>query len=407
MLKSILPLALLAVCAGTTMAAAADVDAKTTIGGEAFFDFTHINQQQNGNDVAATGTGFDVKRFYLIANHSFDDIWSANLTTDAQYVNSTTSTVTTTSGSTTVVTTAGSGSVAEVFIKRLYLQAKLNDAFVLHVGAYNASWAPFVEGLYGYRYIEKTATDRLGFANTADWGLNVTGKVADGLVTYSASVVNGGGFKNPSRSKDVDFDGRVGVSPVEWLTLGAGFYSGHLGQITQAVSAYASNTATRFDFVAAVQVSGIRVGAEYFQAKNYKAASATTGVYSGPGGVVVATTATGTVVSDEATGFSSWASYEFAPQYSVFARFDQAKPSKDIHTNLKDRYFHAGVAYKPIKQLDLSLVYKNEKVDNGAISISSADANGSYTIGGTGVAKTGPFTGGKFSEVGIYAHYNF
>jgi hypothetical protein len=391
MRKQILTAAVLASCAGTA-AVAADIGSNTTVGGQAFLDVSHITQQQNGVDVAPTGTGFDAKRFYLTVDHKFDDTWSANLTTDAQF-------------------SSTSGGVTEVFIKKLYLQGKFDDALVVHAGAYTSPWAPFVEGLYGYRYIEKTATDRLGFAQTADWGLNATGKFADGMATYSISVVDGGGYKNPTRTKDVDVEGRVGVSPVKWLTLGAGFYSGHLGQVTQANSNFASNNATRWNFVAGVNFMGWRVGGEYFNAKNYKTASASTGVQSGPGGVVVATNGTatspGTVVSDTADGFSGWVSYSFTEQLAVFGRYDEAKLSKDFVTGLKDTYFNVGVAYKPTKALDLALVYKDEKVDDGTVSVSAGDANSSYTIGGTGVAGTGTTTGGKFDEIGVYAQYNF
>ena len=58
-------------------------------------DFGHISNQQNGVDVSPTGTGFDIKRFYLIVDHKFDNIWSANLTTDAQYLSDKTTTVVT------------------------------------------------------------------------------------------------------------------------------------------------------------------------------------------------------------------------------------------------------------------------------------------------------------------------
>jgi hypothetical protein len=386
MRKKILAATLLVSCAGTA-AVAADSGSSTTVGGQAFLDISQISQQQNGVDVPPTGTGFDAKRFYLSVDHKFDAVWSANLTSDAQFDS--------TSG------------VTEVFIKRLYLQAKVDDAFIVHAGSYNMPWISIVEGLYGYRYVEKTATDRLGFANTTDWGLNATGIFGNGLITYSASVVNGGGFKNPTRSKDVDFEGRVGLKPVDWLTLGAGFYSGHLAQIIATNENFASNTATRWDIVAGVNVAGFRVGAEYFDAKNYKTASALTGLQSGPGGVVVAATATGAVVTDEADGVSSWVSYNFTDQWSVFGRYDEAKLSKDVAKNLKDTYFNLGVAYKLSKTLDLALVYKNEKVDDGTIKVSGADAGGSYTIGGTGVAGTGTTTGGKFDEVGVYAQYNF
>lgn len=387
MFKQIFAAVALAGC-GLTLTAHADtaVGDNTTIGGQAFLDLSHISQQTNGVDVAPTGTGFDAKRFYLVVDHKFNDVWSADLTTDAQYSSS---------------TTAGSGGVTEVFIKKLYLQGKFDDAFVAHLGAYTSPWAPFVEGLYGYRYIEKTQTDRLGFANTADWGLNATGKVADGLLVYSASVVNGGGYKNPSRSKDVDFEGRIGLVPVKGLTIGAGFYSGHLAQITQTNSNFASNDASRWDLTVGYVIQGFHVGAEYFEAKNYKTVnSAAAGVFGTS--AVVAATATGAVPSDKADGFSSWVSYDFNDQVSVFGRYDEAKLSKDVDSGLKDTYFNVGVAYKAGKHIDLALVYKNEKVDHGTVSISSADANSSYAIGGINAA-----TGGKFDEIGVYSQLSF
>lgn len=394
MSKQILPaVALLA--SGLSLAAHADTAPSTTIGGEAFFDLTHISQQQNGVDVAPTGTGFDVKRFYLVVDHTFDDVWSADLTTDAQYISTATNTGLSNS------TTASSGGVTEVFIKRLYLQGKLDDAFVVHIGSYTSPWVPFVESLYGYRWVEKTALDRLGLGNTADWGVNATGKFGDTGVTYSASVVDGAGYKNPTRTKDVDFEGRIAWVPVMGLTVGAGFYSGHLGQVTQANDSFKSNTATRWDVVVGYTSGGFRVGAEYFNAKNYKTVNnVTAGVFGTS--AVVAASATAAVPSDEADGESVWASYNFTDKVAVFARYDDAKLSKDVLSRLKDTYFNFGVAFKPSKRVDLALVYKNEKVENGATSIGSGDANTSYTIGGINSS-----TDGKFDEIGVYGHFNF
>ena len=380
----------------------------TTVGGQSFMDFGHISNQQNGLDVSPTGTGFDIKRLYLIVDHKFDEVWSADLTTDAQYIADKTTSLVTSAGppvkTVTVTTGGGSGGVAEVFIKKLYLQATLSDAFVVHAGSYTSPWAPFVESLYGYRYIEKTQTDRLGYANTADWGLNASGKMGDGVFTYSLSVINGGGFKNPSRSKYVDYEGRVGVAPVKWLTFGAGFYSGHLGQVNTANQNFPNNTASRWDLVVGVHAAGFRIGGEYFHAKNYKSASATTGVYSASGITSNSTTAP---LADTATGYSVFTSYEFNQMWSVFGRYDQAKPSKDVVSVLKDTYLNVGVSVKPRKGVDLALVYKNEKVENGQISVSGADANGSYTIGGTGSSTNGLTTDGKFDEVGLYAQFTF
>jgi hypothetical protein len=390
-----------------TAAMAADVGANTTVDGLVYADLSDIDQQQNGNDVAPSGYGFDIKRAYLIVNHTFSNVWSANLTTDAQYISSTSGTGYTNSA------TSNSGGVAELYVKLLYLQARLNGAFVVHAGSYNDPWITFVQNFYGYRYVEKTEVERLGFANSADWGLNASGIAGgNGIFSYSASVLNGGGYKNPTRSKDMDFDGAFIIKPLAWLNFGAGFYAGHLGQITQTSADYASNTATRWDLTAAVVSNGIRVGAEYYNARNYKTAMATTGVLSGPGGVVVATNATakdptGTVVGDDADGYSAWASYRFLRRWSVFTRYDHSKLSKDYDPKLTDQYFNFGVSYEPLPTIDLALVYKHEQVTDGSITIAGADGNAAYTIGGTGVAATGIKTSGQFNEVGVYTQYVF
>jgi len=387
---------------GLSLNALADVEVapNTTVGSQVFADVSHISNESVGNAVAPDGTGFDVKRFYLIVDHMFNDVWSANLTTDAQYISSPSVTVTPGATKATTTSTTNSGAVTEVFIKKLYLQAKFDDAFVLHAGSYTSPWIGLVEGLYSYRWVEKTTEDRLGFANTADWGLHATGAFSSGI-NYALSAVNGNGYKNPSRSKDVDLEGQVNwVSPFG-VTVAAGFYEGHLGQINAANEDYDKNTATRVNGAINYQFQGLRVGGEYFVAKNYKTVNTLTAGVFGTS-AVVASTATGIVPDDKAKGGSVWASYAFFDQYSVFARYDDTTLSDDRLPGLKDKYFNIGVGYKPIKQVDTALVYKYEKVDNGVNSIGGADANGSYTIGGTNA-----LTSGKFSEIGVYAAYKF
>jgi hypothetical protein len=408
MRKQILTVAFLTSCAGTTAAVAADIGANTTVGGQAFADFGYI-KLQNENlagqkiDAPPTGVGFDIKRFYLIADHKFNDVWSADITLDAQYSTASTTIVTTPTGTATALTNQnGSGGVTEVMVKKLYLEGKFSDALIFHAGAYTSPWAPFVEGLYGYRYIEKTTIDRLGFGNTADWGLNATGKFGpSGMLGYSFSIVDGAGYKNPTRTKSPDYEGRISVVPVKWLTVGAGFYAGHLGQVTATNENFARNTATRFDGIVAVNVSGVRAGVEYFTAKNYKTVNSLAASVYGTS-AVVASSATTVPVSDKADGESAFVSYNFNSQFSVFGRYDHTKLSKDVAPNLKDDYFNIGAAYKPLKTIDLALVYKNEKVKNGTNSISGADANGSYTIGGANGTLNG-----HFDEVGFYMQWSF
>lgn len=411
--NSLITTAVLAACsaASTAGAAGVDVGANTTVGGELFADFSHIQLQNESAagqrvDTAPTGTGFDIKRLYLIVDHRFNDVWAADLTTDAQFSTAATTTVSTpppagstTPGTATALTNQNtSGGATEVMIKKLYLEGAFNKLFVLRIGSYNMPWTALVENAYGYRYIEKVTTDRLGFANTADWGLHASGVYGANLVSYQLSVVNGGGYKNPTRTKDVDVEGRVGVNPISWLTLGGGFYSGHLGQITATNENFPKNTATRYDALAAVNIIGIHAGVEWFQAKNYKTVNSA----SAYGTSAIVNTATVGPVDDKATGTSTFVSYDFNSQFQAFARYDNAKLSADVNPNLRDEYFNLGGVYKPIKPLDIAVVYKNEKVEHGSNSISGANANSSYTIGGANSNRYG-----RFSEYGVYAHYKF
>ena len=167
----------------------------TTLSGKMYVDFTNIDQKNSDTGkTASSGTGLDVKRFYLSVTHQFDDIWSANLTTDFSYV-------------------AADGET-NLFVKKAYVQGKFDDAAVLRIGSADMPWIPFVENYYGFRYVENTLIDRLKYGNSADWGIHLGGDFgADKTVNYAVSVVNGNGYKNPSRSKGVDVEGRVGFVP--------------------------------------------------------------------------------------------------------------------------------------------------------------------------------------------------
>ncbi len=349
MLRQFLVVSTLASAVAAPLAMAADTAEKTTVGGKAYIDLTNINQDSDGVDADTSGTGVDVKRFYVGIDHVFDDTWSANVTTDFNYV--------------------GNDGETQVYIKKAFLQAKISDAFVVRAGSADLPWVPFVEGLYGYRYVENVLVDHLKFGTSADWGVHAFGKA--GVVSYAASVVNGAGYKNPTRSKSMDVEGRVSVEPVKGLTIAAGFYNGKLGQEKESVDA--QHTAERLDAVVAYVNSKFRVGAEYFEAKNWKQ-------------VLAATT-------DKADGYSVWGSVNFTDNLAVFARYDDADPSKDLAPDLNDTYFNVGLAFKPRKNVDLALVYKQDKVESGTWSTSNG------TIGG--VDK------GKYNEVGIWAQVGF
>jgi len=292
----------------------------TTVGGRVFVDISDVSQKKNGVKTSATGDGLDVKRGYLTVSHNFNDIWSASLTTDFNYVSA--------DGET------------QLFIKNLYLQGKFSDAFVFRAGAIPMPWIPFAENYYGYRYVENTLIDKQKMGNSADWGVGANGKLADGVIDYSAAVINGGGYKNPSRSKSMDVEGRVGFSPIENTVIAIGGYSGDLGKETQTFNT--PNTASRGDALIAYAKGNNRIGAEYYTASNWT-----------PGLAIPLT-------KDKADGYSFWASYGFTDVLSVFGRYDNVKPSKVIDPTLTDKYFNFGLQWDVRKGVKVSAVYKND-----------------------------------------------
>ncbi len=322
----------------------------TTIGGKSYVDLTHISQKSDGSDTDATGTGLDVKRFYVSVDHKFDDMWSGDVTTDFNYV--------------------GNDGETQVYIKKAFLQAKVNDALVVRAGSADLPWVPFVENLYGYRYVENVLIDRTKFGTSADWGVHAFGNLTP-QVQYAVSVINGGGYKHPTRSKGMDVEGRLSFTPMQGVTLAAGVYSGHLGKETETTSA--EHTATRYNLLAAYVNDAFRVGAQYFYAKDWNQVTSPQ--------------------SDKSDGYSVWGSINLSPQLAGFARYDYVKPSKDQNSSLKDNYYNIGLSYQPRSNVDLALVYKHDKVDNGLLSTSNG------TIGGV--------NDGKYDEVGIWAQFKF
>jgi hypothetical protein len=313
----------------TTTDALAKLINDTSISGKIYVDMTHVEQTANGNSTNASGTGMDVKRFYLSVSHKFDDVWSANLTTDFNYVSN--------DGET------------NLFVKKAYVQGKFSDALVFRAGSADLPWVPFVENYYGFRYVENTLIDRLKFGTSADWGLHLGGTLGqNGRFNYATSVVNGAGYKNPGRGKGMDFEGRVGFSPIKNTIIAVGGYSGTLGKETELVDA--QHTASRTDFIAAYANDRTRFGVEYFRANNWN------NVLSS--------------ASDDADGYSVWGSIGLGDKMSLFARYDSANPSNDLNPSLEDTYYNLGLEFPVRKGFKISTVYKHESLDDdGAIDI--------------------------------------
>lgn len=332
----------------------------TKVGGTMFFDLTDIehheqvgtgpNRKVDGHG-SVNGTGFDVKRFYLTVDHQFDDIWSANLTTDFNYQ----STLSQTS----------------LFVKKAYVQGKFDPLLQLRFGAADMPWIPFVEKWYGYRFLENTLTDRSieggrsgatataggvgAFGNSSDWGIHALGaNTGDNSINYQLSVVNGRGYKNLTRSNNVDAEGRFGYSPIENMVIAVGGYEGKRGN--DVVNGAPTRDATRGDAMIAYRDKTFGFGGEYMTANNWDDVLR----YAGTGPVPLS-------IKDKATGYSLWADWKFAEGFALFARYDKLDYKyytvANLQRKLNDKYYNAGVSYDVLKNLRLALAYKHNQLD--------------------------------------------
>lgn len=321
----------------------------TKVSGRMYYNLSNIENKRSAVRQSNSGYGFDIKRFYVGIDHKFNSMFSGNVTTDFTYDSNVGAT--------------------QVYIKKAYLDAKISDALDLRFGSTDLPWVPFVEGIYGYRYVENVMIDRTKFGTSADWGIHAKGKLGAGNIEYAAALVNGAGYKHPGVHSDtVDFEGRLSGKWNNFI-VGFGGYVGKLGKDT--VGATTPHTATRFDAIGAYKTSAITLGIEYMYAEDWTAVTSTT--------------------SDTAEGFSIFGSYKFNPEWAVFGRYDYVEPMQDTMPNLDDDYFNIGVAYSPTKIVDFSLVYKRDDAGWGSLK------TGNGTIGGLTSAGTG-----VYNEVGLW-----
>ena len=374
----------------------------TQVHGQVFFNASSNSQHTAGGPVSTSGTGFNIKRVYLSVDHTFSPIFSADITTDIANVvgstafNANTATANTTAS--TAQTTVGKG----VFIKYAYVQAKLDPAFTVRLGSAPMPWIPYVEANYGHRYVENEVIDEYkNYGTTADWGVHVLGSLANGLISYQVSAVDGGTFRHVYVTKAIDVEGRLSAQYKGfWAAIGG--YTGKLANDIEQTTAQAAagipttlHTARRGDAALGYNNKLFSLGGEYFYAKDWLSVATPATV------TTAAAIPAASLAQDSAKGFSVFGNVNFAPKWSVFGRYDWVREIAKLGSgnSAVSHYFNAGIQWEPVKILDLSLVYKRDSIlDEGVASI--ATQNG--TIGGTTLG-----TRGTYDEFGLWGQIKF
>jgi hypothetical protein len=316
---------------------------KLTVSSKFFINATQNKTSINGVDTAKS-TGIALDRAYLTVKYKTNDVWSMKLTADA------------------TLNTAATGKKTEVFIKSAFVQANFAPELQFNIGVIGTPWVGYENGIDGHRYIVKAYTDTKGFDASADAGLGLSGKFADGLIGYAVAAVNGKGYGDITATNAVDFNSRIGVYPVDGLTLDFQYRTGYKGTKTLGVAGNKSTLTQAMVTYGATK--NYRVGANLIQNK-----------------ITVAG------VDTKTRGIAAWGRAKFGGDFGAYARYENSKV--DLATSAvdeKENRYVVAFEYFANKNITMSLAWDQaKKTDRG------------HTIGATSkVSRYGLYTQSKF-----------
>ena len=325
--RNALATALAALCL-PAVAWAQDAAPATKVSAQIFVNASQLDRDGVVSD--DEGLALDLKRTFITVDHRFNEHWTAQVTTDVQWLRNSDPT--------------------DVWLRHAYLQRSFGKGNWLRLGNAPLPWIQQESARDGYRYVDGALITRSKMGNAADYGVH--GQYTRGDFTYAASVVTGGGYQKPRLGKRPDVEARVGWAPAKGVELAVGGYRG-----TRALDAGdrpREHTAQRWNAMASWVGERGRIGAQYFRAEDW------TRVVK-PG-------------SDDQRGWSVWGSYQLSPQYALLTRHEETRMSLDIDPRTRERYHLVGVEWKPNKHLRLAAVAKQLKQETAKKSLESHEA---------------------------------
>jgi len=297
-------------------------EGKLTLSSKFFINGTQKKTTITGTAPSSTRTsGVALDRAYISVGYKIDDVWSMKVTTDA------------------TLNTAATGKKTEVFIKNAFIKAAFAPEAVFTIGVIGTPWIGYENGLDGHRYIVRAYTDTHGLDGSADAGIGLAGKFADGMIGYAATVVNGKGYGDITATDAVDFNSRLGFYPAEGLTVDFQYRTGYKGTKTLGVAGTKSTLTQAMISYGATK--NYRVGVNYISNKD--------------------TTNAGLVT--KTTGIAAWARAKFGDNMGVYGRYENTKvdPNNTI-INSKENRFVVAAEYFANKNIRMSLAWDQSKV---------------------------------------------
>lgn len=302
-----------------------DGDSKLKLEAKVFMNTTDYKvDQTKGGALTTTRTrSTSVDRSYLGIKYYFDKDWMMRITTD---VNNET----------------GLGKSQQVFLKYAYLEGKLaGKAAVLRLGQSHTPWIDYEQGLWKHRYVSKVMSDEYKWDSSSELGLGLKGEV--GMFEYWVTATDGHSYSSAKSYKNngtgVDTNIRVGVKPVDGLTVDLQLISGFNGSKT-------TNAAGTKQTLSQLMVTygmgkDFRVGANMVNTQSRNDATGLT--------------------SAKEQGVALWGWAKFGHGLGAFARLENVKDKLAAVNAQKVARQVVGIEYSPRKNIDLSLAWDNAK----------------------------------------------
>lgn len=308
--------------AGSSVADATEVPVgETRLSATFFLDLTWLESKTDGvRDISDANA--DMKRFFFNIDHRFSEVWSAQITTDIQWLRR---------------------DYPDPWLRHAYVQGRFSKAFALRLGAAPTPWRGYINKWSGFRYIERDLTARAGIGAGSDWGGHVFGAFdTAGYIRYAAAVMTGASYQKLRIGDTPDVSVRISWEPSEHSVISVGSYRGRFAQ--DYGDRHALHTAQSWNVMAAWADERWRIGGQYFYARNLKQILQPE--------------------SDRTYGWSVWVSMQLTPTLALLARHDKLKPSIWIDPYQQNRYSHIGLEWKVSQSLRLAAIWKHGRIHN-------------------------------------------
>jgi hypothetical protein len=351
-------------------------DGKLELEATFYLNTTRDKYSNTTGGISTETNGLNVDRAYFTAKYHFNDDWMARITTDMGHESTL-------------------GKQQNIYLKYAYVEGKLyGDQAVLRVGQSHTPWIDLEEGLWGHRYVTHVMSDQYGFDDSADLGLGLKGKLMNGLIDYFITETNGTGYGKGninSGNKGLDFNSRIGIRPVEGLTVDFQFRDGYRDTKTNTS---AGTKSTMFQgMITYGMAKDWRVGANYILNEDKSNVAGSTAkshigninsgaaTYGATGGLIPATFANaGDKIKSQ--GYDVWAWGKFpGTNFGTFGRYEDLQNQGTIAgitqaSKEKITRYALGVDYAAVKGVDFALVYDDTKMDNvgGTAGVTAKDA---------------------------------